>query len=816
MLKRKPLWEQDQDPLFKRLRRSLSRSWKDPDASDAINDGYRATQYGALVSQLPVSITGGLFIPVIFFFLLRESLSETHLKLWSASIMGLALVNLIEWAHYRSRGRGNPVSKATAWRVTIELAAMAALYSMIVSPVLRQTSPESQTISVAIVTAFIGTGGWIYANLPQAGIAWTVTICSGTAIGIFGFTEGHTVLGFLVVYYGFATTTGVLLTSRSFLTGLIAQTETDHQRQLVGLLLHDFEEHTSDWLWETDKYGHMRHVSASLAKAFGHSPEELQSMPFIALVASLMPEQTPEDREMIFELEGYLAGRSPFRDMVVAVQVSGTTSWWSLTAKPLVNNANEVEGWRGVGSDITALRQREIEMTRLANIDSLTGIPNRHQFNTHLAAHFADQTNGAKPGTLMLLDLDDFKIINDSLGHAVGDELLVEVASRLRSVVRKDEMIARLGGDEFVIFVPEELSRHQVEKYLDRLRASLSNPWNLADNQIEVRASVGVGFAPSNAQSAERLLRVCDMALYASKEAGRNTHRFFEATMDARVKDKLSLLGDLRTALDTADLRMHYQPQVDMDTGAIVGFEALVRWQHPTRGMIPPDHFIPLAEESGFIVPLGTWIMNQVCGEAMQLPSHLSIAVNVSGRQFTDSNVLQIVQDALKSSGLPSHRLVVEVTESSLMADTETTQGILRGLRQMGVRVALDDFGTGYSSLSYLRTFPLDKIKIDRSFVSSLGQIDDSESAAIAVAIVQLAEALRLETIAEGIENISQAELLRSIGCTHGQGYLYAKPLPLRDAIELASTASIPIPSDPGIAEVLVDSGLIAGKQLSI
>ena len=449
-------------------------------------------------------------------------------------------------------------------------------------------------------------------------------------------------------------------------------------------------------------------------------------------------------------------------------------------------------------------------MTRLANVDSLTGIPNRHQFNNHLASHFADQSNGAKPGTLMLLDLDDFKTINDSLGHAVGDELLVEVATRLRSVIRKDEMIARLGGDEFVIFVPEELSRHQVEKYLERLRASLSNPWNLANNQIEVRASVGVGFAPSNAQSAERLLRVCDMALYASKEAGRNTHRFFDPSMDARIKDKLSLLSDLRAGLDNADLLMHYQPQVDMTTGSIVGFEALVRWQHPIRGMIPPDHFIPLAEESGFIVPLGTWIMNQVCEEAMQLPSHLSIAVNVSGRQFTDSNILQIVQDALRRSGLPSHRLVVEVTESSLMADTETTQGILRGLRQMGVRVALDDFGTGYSFLSYLRMFPLDKIKIDRSFVSSLGQSDDSESAAIAIAIVQLAEALRLETIAEGIENIGQAELLRSIGCTHGQGYLYAKPLPLEQAIKLASTRPVAIPSDPQATLLKAKSRLIA------
>lgn len=805
MLRRKPLWEQDRDPVLQRLCQSVSRSWKDPSASQETNDGYRSQQYQAVLHQLPVSIASGVVIPIVVLTLFRDAGNAWFLDTWASLIIGLFLLNLWEWQHHRF----NDPSNARVWRLTAQLTIAGMLYSSIVPFLFRETGPEGRAVAVATVTAFIATGGWLYSALPRAGVAWVMSMCSSTFFGIVLFTEGHLILAGLLVYYCFTTVGGVLLTARTFMRGLVAQTEAEHQRQLVGLLLHDFEEHTSDWLWETDKFGHMRHVSASLAEALGHSPEELQSMPFIALVASLMPEQTAEDREMIFNLEGHLAGRSPFRDMVVAVQVSGTTSWWSLTAKPLINSSGQVEGWRGVGSDITILRQREIEMTRLANVDSLTRIPNRHQFNNHLAAHFADQSNGIRPGTLMLLDLDDFKTINDSLGHAAGDELLVEVAARLRSVVRKNEMIARIGGDEFVIFIPEELSKQQVESYLDRLRASLTNPWNLADNQIEVRASVGVGVVPGDAQSAEQLLRVCDMALYASKEAGRNTHRFFDPSMDARVKDKLSLLGDLRTGLANADLLMHYQPQVDMDTGSIVGFEALVRWQHPTRGMIPPDHFIPLAEESGLIVPLGTWIMNRVCEQAMLLPSHLSIAVNVSGRQFTDSDVLQIVRDALRHSGLPSHRLVVEVTESSLMADTETTQGILRGLRQMGVRVALDDFGTGYSSLSYLRTFPLDKIKIDRSFVSSLGQSDDSESAAIAIAIVQLAEALRLETIAEGIENVGQAELLRSIGCTHGQGYLYAKPLPLEQAIKLASTRPVAIPSDPQATLLKAKSRLI-------
>ncbi len=769
----------------------LTRSWKDPDASEEVNARYLTLQYRAVVNQLPVSIVGSLVVGPMTYFLFQRQVHSAYLTTWTLLIIALALGNTAKWFRGRSATPEEIVSNGTAWLLTAELSLGALLYSTITPLLIDVVDPEGQIVIGVIVTAFIGTGGWLYSALPRAGVAWTIITCTGTTIGLTMFTSGHPLIVVLLIFYCLTTVAGVILTSRTFLFGLMANTEIQNHRQLVGLLLHDFEENASDWLWETDRYGHMRHVSAGLANVFGHTQEELQSMPFVVLIASLVPNPSLKEKEMIGELEDHLTSTVAFRDVVVSVRIDDEPSWWSLTAKPLWDSEGTVVGWRGVGSDITVLRQREVELTRLANVDSLTGISNRHHFKNHLASHFSSANVG--PCTLMLLDLDDFKTVNDSLGHAAGDELLVEVARRLRSVVRKEELVARLGGDEFVVFVPEYLTKKQVEGYLERLRASLRNPWYMEDHQIEVRVSIGVGFAPTDARTAGQLLRICDMALYAAKAAGRNTHRFFHPEMDAQVKDKLSLLSDLRAGLKNRDLVMHYQPQVDMSSGLVVGFEALVRWQHPTKGMIPPDHFIPLAEESGFIVPLGTWILNRVCQEAMLLPSHLSIAVNVSSRQFTDSDLLREVQEALRRSGLPSHRLVVEVTESSLMANTDETQGILRGLRQMGVRVALDDFGTGFSSLSYLRTFPLDKIKIDRSFVGSLDQADDSESAAIAIAIVQLAEAMRLETIAEGIETVGQAELLRSIGCTHGQGYLYAKPVDIQQAIALAISPNMPL-----------------------
>lgn len=752
---------------------------------------------------MPSSSAGNALAPFVVFLVFRGQVDQVLLGAWAAFVAATAVATFFEWFRRRNDPPDEPVSPREIWTLTAILAMGSAGYAALMTFMFDAVDADGRLIVTGLALVTLTMGGWMFAALPRVAVICTSVMSIGTMFGLGVVNPGHRLLALLIGLCWLVALSAILGTARTFLTGLIANTEIERQRELVGLLLHDFEESASDWLWETDQNSKMVRVSASLASALAMDREELVGRSFVGVIAGLeAPSEHAETHEVsIANMTSKFEKVEPFSDLTIPIVVSGLNRWWSITAKPLFTAAGALQGWRGVGSDVTLLRQREIEMIRLANVDSLTGIPNRHQFNCELAAHFAATKSTGNSCTLLLLDLDDFKMVNDSLGHAAGDRLLKIVANRLVSAVDEGVLVARVGGDEFVVLVESILSRQEVDDLANKIRSVLAEPLRIDSHDIDVRTSIGVGFAPTDASTAEQLLRVCDMALYASKASGRNTHSFFHTGMDLQAKDKLNLLADLRSGLDRSEYLLHHQPLVDISNGAIVGVEALVRWDHPTRGLVPPDDFIPLTEESGLIVPLGTWIMNQACREAMRLPSHLTMAVNVSARQFTGSDLLQVVSDALRKSGLPSHRLIIEVTESTLMADTTTTQAILHGLRRMGVRIALDDFGTGYSSLSYLRTFPLDKLKIDRSFVSTLGDDGRSgDSVAIAVAIVQLAEALRLETVAEGIETEAQAACLRGIGCTHGQGYLFARPMPIDDVLDVIQASLPALISDVGLA----------------
>jgi diguanylate cyclase (GGDEF)-like protein len=587
-------------------------------------------------------------------------------------------------------------------------------------------------------------------------------------------------LGFLGVITGIT----VLITSRTFLNGLKAEAETEHQKQWVGLLLNDFEENASDWLWETDRDGNLRHVAPQLAKALGVAPEGLQGQSLLAMVFSLGTQLRKGDRAQSEKLKTCLLNDLPFRDLVVPVLIESQLRRWSLTGKPLKGTTGQVLGWRGVGSDISAQWQQEQELTRLANEDTLTGLANRHKFGLKLGSYFGDPA-AVKPCTLFLFDLDNFKTLNDSLGHNAGDQLLIEVARRLAAEVHGDELLARLGGDEFVILVPGEMKKADAEAFGLILQTRLNKSWTVDGHRIVIRSSIGIGFAPSNANNAEQLLRVCDMALYAAKAAGRNTMSFFDPAMSLLANQKIKLLSDMTEGLQRGEFRLHYQPQVDLQTGALTGFEALVRWQHPVRGMVMPVEFIHVAEESGLIVSLGAWVLRQACKDAMLWPTHLRVAVNLSSVQFDSPDLMSMVQGALLDSRLLSTRLELEMTESILFQDTHEALQTLQAIRRMGVRIALDDFGTGYSSLAYLRTFPMDKLKIDRSFVAILdAPQQDSSALAIAQAIVQLAQALQLDTTAEGVETQAQWDALGQIGCKLAQGYLIARPMSIDAALD--------------------------------
>ncbi len=425
--------------------------------------------------------------------------------------------------------------------------------------------------------------------------------------------------------------------------------------------------------------------------------------------------------------------------------------------------------------DVTEQRRAEARIAHMAHHDALTGLPNRVLFHERLDEALLRLRRQDEKLAIHYLDLDQFKNVNDTLGHPVGDLLLKAVADRLRLCLRESDMVARFGGDEFAVLQMGLAGAYEASDLADRIVNLMSEPFDIDGQQVVIGASAGIAFAPNDGDCTDLLVRNADMALYEAKEEG-CIFRFFEPGMDTRLRVRRALELDLRNALAAGEFQLYYQPLVILETGVISGFEALLRWRHPQRGMVPPAEFIPLAEEIGLIVPLGEWVLRQSCAEAAAWPRDLKVAVNLSSVQFKQGKLIEMVFSALTSAGLPAARLELEITESILLEESKINLATLHKLRALGVSISMDDFGTGYSGMSYLRAFPFDKIKIDRSFISELGASQDCM--AIVLAITKLGSSLGIRTTAEGVETEEQRELLRNHGCTEMQGYLLSRPMP--------------------------------------
>jgi diguanylate cyclase (GGDEF)-like protein len=426
--------------------------------------------------------------------------------------------------------------------------------------------------------------------------------------------------------------------------------------------------------------------------------------------------------------------------------------------------------------DISERRRAEKQIAHMAHHDALTDLPNRTRLREHLATALLSVKRGHALA-VHYLDLDHFKTVNDTLGHPIGDELLRGVADRLRACVRETECGARVGGDEFAIVQTGITSPKEAGALARRVRDTLSEPYNIQGHVAVVNVSVGIALSPDDGDEPDVLIKNADMALYRSKGDGRGTYRFFAPEMDARMQQRRTLELALREAIDRNQFELHYQPIFDVGTGAILTCEALIRWRHPERGMIWPAEFIPLAEEIGLIVPLGDWILRQACEDATTWPDRIKVAVNLSTIQIGNRNLAPSLVKAVAAAQLNPRRLIVEITEAVLMRNAEATRATLHQLRGLGVEVALDDFGTGFSSLSYLRSFPFDKLKIDRDFVATL--TDSEENVSIARAMTALARSLQMTTTVEGVETNQQFEKIRDLGCTEVQGNLFSPALPL-------------------------------------
>ena len=432
-------------------------------------------------------------------------------------------------------------------------------------------------------------------------------------------------------------------------------------------------------------------------------------------------------------------------------------------------------GWVSTHEDITVRHQAEEKVKEMARSDALTGLSNRTEFKLRLEQCLAEARRRIAKYAVFYLDLDHFKVVNDTLGHPLGDKLLQEVAAQIKAVTREGDTIARLGGDEFAIIqrvlsVPRDATR-----LAERLIASVSKSYTIDGNDIEIGASIGISLAPDDSVDCDELIRNADMALYHAK-ANRGSYSFFKPSMDEQVRSRRKMENDLRTALAEEQFELYFQPVVSVSDRQVKSFEALLRWKHPESGGVPPSEFIPVAEENGLIVPIGEWVLQTACREAAKWPAHIKVAVNVSAVQVKSPGILRSVSEAIEAAGIEGSRLIVEVTESVMITDAEQAISTLHSIRDMGCAIAMDDFGTGYSSLSYLRRFPFDKIKIDQSFISDLGQREDS--AAIVRAATGLAKALGMEAVAEGVETEEQLAHVAIEGCSEAQGYLISRPMP--------------------------------------
>ena len=569
------------------------------------------------------------------------------------------------------------------------------------------------------------------------------------------------VLSLALVAYSVAGTRGFIAAGRKRLN-------LDAEARKALNFVEEFENSGRGWFWETNAEATLSYVSQQLADDFRCEAHELLGRQFTDLLSVDTASGATEERKT---LGFHLSARFPFSDVIVSA-ASDEDIHWSLSGNPIFDDRGRFLGFRGIGTDLTEQRRSEQEITRLARFDSLTSLPNRAMMRQTLDEALRNASSRQKGCALFLIDLDRFKNVNDTLGHPVGDALLRQVADRLKLAMGDHGQVGRLGGDEFKAVLPGQVDIGLLESLARTLIEQVSRPYSIEGHRVIIGASVGIAIGDPGRCTADSLVRDADLALYAAKDAGRGKHCFYEPAMHTEASDRQVLENDLRQAIDKGELWVAYQPIVRTAGEEVCGFEALVRWDHPLRGQISPDKFIPLAEECGLIPRIGTWVLETALEEAAKWPDQVRIAVNLSPIQFNDPGIVEVVSNALNKTGVRAARLELEITEGVFLAEGDSTDETFARLKDLGVRLALDDFGTGYSSLGYLKKAPFDKIKIDQSFVRGAAS-KTSRNSAIIRAIVTLAESLQMDTCAEGVETHDDLNLIRELGVQPGPGLYF-------------------------------------------
>ncbi len=641
---------------------------------------------------------------------------------------------------------------------------------------------ETQRLLLWSIMALLMTGTSVaFAAVPLG----TVLFCSilGLAgVGTFVFA-GDYVAAAVALTFSIVVSIGSLEAARTFLGGKVAEAGVAEKSEVVSLLLREFEEGEADWLWQADGSRRVRSVSPRFAFALGQDPEDVEGKPLIQLIAGPSWE-SGHFHSSLHDLAERLKRRESFSNLLVRVTLHGQHRWWELSASPKMDDNGNFTGFRGVGSDVTEQRESAEKIAYLARYDTLTGLPNRMMLTETLGAAMAAADQWRTRCGFLMIDLDRFKAVNDTLGHHVGDQLLAMVSERLKALMTENELCGRLGGDEFAIVIRDAADTERNHAVAQAVIYTLSQPYEVDHHTLYVGASVGSAVGPRDGATVEPLMRNADLALYRAKDEGGGQHCTYEPSLHAHAEERRQLEFSLRRALERGEFALHYQPVVDATSEQVLSFEALLRWNSAEHGFVSPAKFIPLAEDTRLIVPIGEWVLRTACKEACNWPPHVKVAVNVSGEQLLDPYFAEVVVSALAHSGLAPHRLEVEVTESVFVRDGTAAQATLERIISLGCGVALDDFGTGYSSLGYLRKMRFSTIKVDRSFVQGAAR-NNAESLAIVRAVVAMADSLDMSTTAEGVETEAELETIRRLGCKKIQGYFFGRPMAATDALGL-------------------------------
>ncbi len=657
-----------------------------------------------------------------------------------------------------------------------DVAVRAALWLSLPLFVFPSLDPGSQVI-VASLMAGLGIAALGLVVVPPCVTAWMVafTVGVGGALLIGRHTVPFQHMLSIIFTLGVAIF-GVLTVARWAFHQVKTNALVGSQSESASLLLQEYEQRGVGWLWQIDPENRVTYISSRMSALLGKPASQLIGHSLPALLGGHA------------ELGRVLLERQVFNSLEMELKTPRGARWVSIAGDPIIDTAGRFEGFRGVGSDITEVRHTQERLTHLANVDVLSGLPNRGRVRQLLGEALRAATVGNVPCAIMFLDLDGFKPVNDTFGHPKGDAVLRAVAKRLVDQVGADGHVGRMGGDEFAIVVTDAQSRLKVEGLAERIIKSIAEPYMIDQTEIRIGVSIGCAFGPIDGATVDDLILKADLALYEAKGAGRGVAKYFSSELQTEQDDRIRLETDLRSAIGAKQFHLVYQPLVNAKTQKLVGFEALIRWNHPQRGLVPPNVFIPVAEEAGLMPVIGEWVIEEACRTAATWPEPITVALNISPKQIIMPALPNIVSQAIGRHKVAANRIELEVTEGVFLGDNGATLDVLRRLRSLGVGIALDDFGTGYSSIGYLNKAVFHKLKIDGSFVREAGS--RPENVAIIQSIVQLAKSFRMSITAEGVETAEDFERMRDLGCDTIQGYLFGRPLSYERANQMVQGLS--------------------------